>query len=97
MAIKKSGSISAIITNTAALVPMGTLVRKYTGIPIAPAMEKQISCLLVRLNATFVLTFDKSLGTDTNAMISGKPNEGFFQKSTPPAFLPSLQKFQILY
>jgi len=32
-------------------------------------MEKQISCLLVRLKNIFVLTFPRSLGTDIYAAI----------------------------
>lgn len=39
-----------------------------TGTPITTAHEKHISCLLVKLKATFVLTFDKSFGTGTNGI-----------------------------
>lgn len=65
MAKKKKGIISPIIMSTAAELPIAPLVRKYTGKPTTPAMEKQISCRFVRLNATFVLTFVKSFGTGT--------------------------------
>lgn len=41
------------------------LINKYTGIPTNPARVNPISCLLVRLNATFVFTFFKSLGIGT--------------------------------
>jgi hypothetical protein len=37
--------------------------RKNVGTPMIAAMEKQISCLLVRLNITLLLTFVKSRGT----------------------------------
>jgi hypothetical protein len=38
---------------------------KKIGNPTIPAREKKMSCLLVRLNITFVLTAFRSLGTDT--------------------------------
>lgn len=49
-------------------LPMADFVSRYVGIPIAPAMEKQISWRFVRLRATFVLTFVKSFGTGTNGI-----------------------------
>ena len=54
-----------IIIRVATLEPTLFLVKKNRGNPIARAVEKQISCLLVRLNTTFVLTVLKSFGTDT--------------------------------
>ena len=54
-----------IIIRVATLEPTLFLVKKNRGNPIARAAEKQISCLLVRLNTTFVLTVLKSFGTDT--------------------------------
>ena len=65
IAIKKKGIISPIIKSTEAVFPIAVRVRKYTGRPTAPAMLKKISCLLVRLKATLVLTFVKSFGTGT--------------------------------
>ena len=65
MAKKKKGIISPIIMSAAAELPMAPLEKKYTGTPTTPAMEKHISCLLVKLKATLVLTFVKSLGTGT--------------------------------
>jgi hypothetical protein len=65
MASRKNGSMATIITSTAAVFPISPRVRKYTGRPKAPAAEKQTSCLLVRLNRIFVLTFVRSLGTGT--------------------------------
>lgn len=54
-----------IMRKTERVLPKNPRVRKYIGTPTAAASEKQISCLLVRLKATFVLTLDKSLGTGT--------------------------------
>ncbi|CAN4019665.1 hypothetical protein AJOOGB_AJOOGB_17430, partial [Dysosmobacter welbionis] len=42
--------------------------RKKIGTPTAAAMEKQMSCRLVKLNMTFVLTRLRSFGTGTNAI-----------------------------
>ena len=66
IAMKNSGIITAIMRNVDALTLSETLfTRKKVGTPIIPASVKQISCLLVRLNATFSFTLDKSLGTFT--------------------------------
>lgn len=65
MAKKKKGIISPIIMSAAAELPIVPLEKKYTGTPTTPAMEKHISCRLVKLKATLVLTFVKSLGTGT--------------------------------
>ena len=68
MAIKKQGSIIAIMTKTAALLPIAPFVMKYVGTPMTAADAKQTICRFVRLNATFVFTLDKSFGTGTNAI-----------------------------
>ena len=52
------------------VVPRRFLVRKYNGTPTAAASEKQISCLLVRLNMTLFFTLVRSLGTCTYAIAS---------------------------
>ncbi|AFV04033.1 hypothetical protein DCF50_p27 [Dehalobacter sp. CF] len=65
MANMKRGSMVKIIISVEPLVPTLFFVRKNRGNPTASAAEKQISCRLVRLNTTFVLTVLKSLGTDT--------------------------------
>ena len=64
---RKHGSITKIITIAAKLVPALSLSRKNSGKPRANAAAKKMSCRLVRLNATFVFTFVKSLGTGTYA------------------------------
>jgi hypothetical protein len=61
----KKGNIEKIITRDARLVFVLSFSRKNKGNPTTRAMEKQISCLLVRLNITFVLTLLKSFGTGT--------------------------------
>jgi hypothetical protein len=60
--------MNTIINITAPELPIIPFVAKNTGAPIAAATPKHISCLFVRLNITLVLTFDKSLGTETNAI-----------------------------
>ena len=55
------------IANAAMLVPALSLSKKKSGSPIARAAAKHIICRFVRLKATFVLIFDKSLGTGTYA------------------------------
>ena len=72
MARKNIGSISAIINNTATLLPSAILDIKYVGTPTAAADEKHISWRLVRLNATLVFTFERSFGTGTYAIYSEK-------------------------
>lgn len=52
------------------LVPARFFTTKKTGKPIITAIPKNINCRLVKLKAIFVLTFDKSLGTGTYAMIN---------------------------
>lgn len=67
IAKRKQGSITTIIANAAMLVPALSLSKKKSGSPIARAAAKHIICRFVRLKATFVLIFDKSLGTGTYA------------------------------
>lgn len=67
MAKRKHGSMTTIIAIAARLVPALFFSRKNIGKPRANAAAKKISCRLVRLNATFVFTFVKSLGTGTYA------------------------------
>lgn len=69
MARKNSGIIITIITMVAALTPMGFRSKKNVGMPNSTALPKQMSCRLVRLNRSLLLTLDKSLGTDINAAI----------------------------
>ncbi len=67
MAKRKQGSMTAIIAIDARLVPVLSLSRKKSGKPKMRAAAKHTICRFVRLNATFVLTLDKSLGTGTYA------------------------------
>jgi hypothetical protein len=53
---------------TAALVQMLPFKRKNSGTPSAAPLAKQINCLFVRLNMTFVFTAVKSFGTGTYAI-----------------------------
>ena len=65
MASRKKGSITAIMHMAAVLVPAGPFKRKNSGTPMSAPLPKQMSCRRVRLNATLVLTFVRSLGTGT--------------------------------
>ena len=65
MASRNMGIMERIRRSAAVLLPRGFLVRKYSGTPTAAATLKQMSCRLVRLNSTFVLTLVTSLGTVT--------------------------------
>lgn len=65
MARKKKGIINPIIKRTDAELPMALRVRKYTGRPTSAARLKHMSWRFVRLKASLVLTFVKSLGTGT--------------------------------
>ena len=58
-------SMTSIIHMAATLFPTGPRSRKKSGTPISAPPPKQTSCLLVKLNATLVLTFVRSLGTGT--------------------------------
>lgn len=63
MARKKNGSITAIMTNEAAVTFAFLLTRKKSGNPIAIAAPKQMSCLLVRFRKTLLFTRERSRGT----------------------------------
>lgn len=54
-----------IIRNMAPVLLMSVRVTRYEGIPVTAAIPKQISCRFVRLKASFVFSFDKSVGTLT--------------------------------
>lgn len=54
-----------IMSRAAVELPNGSFVKKYSGTPRSDPALKQMSCRLVRLNSTLVLTFVKSLGTVT--------------------------------
>ena len=71
--LDKNGNMEKIIINVAVLVPVLSFKRKKIGNPTTIAMEKQISCLLVRLNITLVFTVLKSLGIGTYAIKSSFP------------------------
>ncbi len=57
--------MTIIMHIAAVLLPNGTRSRKNSGTPMSAPPPKQISCRLVRLNATLVFTLVKSLGTGT--------------------------------
>ena len=57
--------MTSIIHMAAMLFPAGPRSKKKSGMPTSAPPVKQTSCLLVKLNATFVLTLVKSLGTGT--------------------------------
>ena len=59
------GNMAKIITIAATVVPALSLSKKKSGKPIAAAIPKHKSCLLVKLKSTLDLTFVKSLGTLT--------------------------------
>ena len=65
IASRKKGSITSIMHRAAALFPAGPRSRKKSGTPISAPPPKQTNCRLVRLNASLVLTLDRSLGTFT--------------------------------
>lgn len=68
IAIKKNGSMTVTIRIADTLEPRGFFTSRYNGTPTTAANEKKISCRFVRFNATFVLTFVRSLGTGTYAI-----------------------------
>ena len=78
IAIKKNGSMTVTIRIAETLEPSGFFVRRYNGTPTTAAREKKISCRFVKFNATFVLTFVRSLGTGTYAI------------GSTPFFVPSM-------
>ena len=61
------------MTSAAVLTPKGAFNKKKAGTPRSAPPPKQMSCRFVRLNSTFVLTFDKSFGTGTYAMCVEPP------------------------
>ena len=65
IARKKNGSMVSTITRAAVLVPRLPRRKKNSGTPMSAPLPKQISCRFVRLKATFVFTFVRSLGTET--------------------------------
>ena len=65
IASMKKGSMTSIIHMAATLFPTGPRSKKKSGTPMSAPPPKQTSCLLVKLNATLVLTFVRSLGTGT--------------------------------
>jgi hypothetical protein len=65
MANKNMGNMTTIIPKVEIVGLPIFLSKKNTGNPIRAAMEKQKSCLLVRLNRNLLFTWDKSLGTFT--------------------------------
>ena len=67
MAKRKQGSMTAHINAAATVVLVLPLSKKKSGNPIARAAAKQTICRFVRLSATFVFTFVRSLGTGTYA------------------------------
>ena len=60
--------MTSTITNAAELTPILFLSIKKSGTPMSAPPEKQMSCRLVRLKRTFVLTLDRSLGTGIYAI-----------------------------
>ena len=65
IARRKKGSMTRIMLREAELLPRGFCRKKNSGTPISAPHPKQINCLLVRLNITFVFTLVKSFGTGT--------------------------------
>jgi hypothetical protein len=63
------GIMMMIMLMAARLVLPMLLMKKKDGTPISAASPKQMSCLLVRLRNTFVLTRVRSLGTGIYAAI----------------------------
>ncbi len=63
MPTKNIGIISTIIPIAAKVESPTFRSKKNDGTPMSAAREKQISCRLVRLNMTLLLTFVRSRGT----------------------------------
>ena len=81
---RKNGSIRNTMMSAAVLVPMYGFVRKKSGTPTSAPPPKQTSCRFVRLNRNLVLTWVRSLGTGTYAIVSPpsvRPKQGFRQTS----------------
>ena len=56
IASMKKGSMTSIMHMAATLLPAGPRSKKKSGTPMSAPQPKQTSCLLVKLNATLVLT-----------------------------------------
>lgn len=78
--MKKAGIVTTIRINIATSFPSGFLVYRYKGKPIIAATENPMSCLLVKLKATFVFTFFKSFGICTYESIFYSSKSLFFTK-----------------
>ena len=63
--MQKTGSVEMMRKSIAMSLCINFLINKYTGIPTNPARVNPITCLLVRLNATFVFTCFQSLRVGT--------------------------------
>ena len=57
-----------IMTRAAVLVPITPLSMKKSGTLMSAPLPKQIICRFVRLKKTFVLTAERSLGTEIYAI-----------------------------
>lgn len=68
MANMKNGSMASTMIKVAAVWGTLPLMRKNRGTPTTAAALKHTSCRLVRLSATLVFTFVRSLGTVTYAI-----------------------------
>ena len=78
IARKNSGSISPIMSNAAAELPIAPRVKMYAGIPVTAAAPKQSNWRFVKFRAILVLTLLRSFGTFTKAIVS--VTENFFQR-----------------
>ena len=85
MANRKNGSITSIMSNVAVEFPTLPLSKKKSGTPMRTAGVKHISCLLVRLNITLLLTFVKSFDKNTDPalpdeldLVGGAEVDGLF-------------------
>ena len=67
---RKKGNINPIIRIAAASFPIPPRVSRYVGTPTSTPPPKHRSWRLVKLNATLVFTFVRSLGTGTKGMVS---------------------------
>ena len=65
IASMKKGSMTSIMHMAATLLPAGPRSKKKSGTPLSAPQSKHTICPFVKLNATLVLTFVKSLGTGT--------------------------------
>lgn len=92
MAKKNMGSMTAIMPSAARELFPVFRRRKYTGSPSAAAMEKQMSCLFVRLKSTLLFTLVRSLGTDIYAAKFSPFFVSYLALNTPFARLPVLKR-----